>query len=839
MDVSATAAREFDALLATLVQEANGSYWSYKLRSSASGQRVLDLPDAEKCALVLHMIARLDKDRRRDDTSDRILRFALIDLLRRKLLLPHDVLVELVNWSCGNRDMMWYGLSALVNQIKHYLGRKSMTPQLHTALTRLVERMKTGEGSHQIRQYLHALEKLVEAESSLPLTPGEAWADQTIADVRAMPAAVQHQWIDLLNHLQSANGSAPSGKWLKQAQQLLEPVGADIFRAHILRWLPLVEKPRTAEAVRTAYDWRANINEMMIETNVDVLRGVVWLCAAREDGEVARALTQVALTSYRKVPGVGPRCVRLGNACVWALGNMPGREGIYQLALLQLRVKFGSAQKAIEKALAIAAERENLPREEIEELATPVYGLTEVGVRCEHLGDFTAELRVTGTNSVEITWTKADGKTQRSVPKQVKSEFAEEWKELQQAAKEIQKMLPAQRDRIDNLYLARKQWTYPLWRERYLDHPLIGVVARRLIWRFTEGATITDAIWHAGNFVTATGDTIAEFSPTMQVELWHPIDVATERVVAWRTWLAQHQVQQPFKQAHREIYLLTDAERNTHTYSNRFAAHVLRQHQFNSLCAVRGWRNKLRLMVDDSYPPAMKELSAWGLRAEYWIEGAGDQYNVDTNESGVFLRVVTDQVRFYQADAPENHAYAGGGGYGGALYGQGRPHEALPLEQIPALVFSEIMRDVDLFVGVASVGNDPTWADGGPEGRYQDYWTSYSFGDLSESAKTRKAVLEYLVPRLKIAKQCELRERFLVVRGQRRTYKIHLGSGNILMEPNDQYLCIVPNSRSADNEATPMFLPFEGDRTLAVILSKAFLLADDAKITDPTIVRQL
>jgi hypothetical protein len=34
-------------------------------------------------------------------------------------------------------------------------------------------------------------------------------------------------------------------------------------------------------------------------------------------------------------------------------------------------------------------------------------------------------------------------------------------------------------------------------------------------------------------------------------------------------------------------------------------------------------------------------------------------------------------------------------------------------------------------------------------------------------------------------------------------------------------------------------LPFEGDSTLSIILSKAFLLADDHRITDPTILRQL
>jgi hypothetical protein len=58
------------------------------------------------------------------------------------------------------------------------------------------------------------------------------------------------------------------------------------------------------------------------------------------------------------------------------------------------------------------------------------------------------------------------------------------------------------------------------------------------------------------------------------------------------------------------------------------------------------------------------------------------------------------------------------------------------------------------------------------------------------------------------------------------------------MEPNDQYLCIVPDS-SAVTKGDSVFLPFEGDRTLSIVLSKAMLLADDSKIKDPTITRQI
>ena len=157
------------------------------------------------------------------------------------------------------------------------------------------------------------------------------------------------------------------------------------------------------------------------------------------------------------------------------------------------------------------------------------------------------------------------------------------------------------------------------------------------------------------------------------------------------------------------------------------------------------------------------------------------------------------------------------------------------MEEVPKIVFSEMMRDVDMFVGVTSIGNDTNWQDGGNNDMYT-YWHSYSFGNLNEIAKTRKSILEQLVPKLKISDQCSFDGKFLIVDGQLKTYKIHLGSGNILMSPHDQYLCIVPD-RNSDQEK--VYLPFEGDQMISIILSKAFLLAEDHKITDQLILRQL
>ncbi|HMO64019.1 MAG TPA: DUF4132 domain-containing protein, partial [Verrucomicrobiota bacterium] len=620
------------------------------------------------------------------------------------------------------------------------------------------------------------------------LPPVEVWAEAALAQVQAEPEVHRNAWLALLKHCGDARSARPSGKWLKNGMVHLKSVGAERFAVVMLDWFPRVDVGRKLPTLGMCWE---NVDErqQMNEVNATVLRGLLWLCTSTANPDLVRAIGRLATSGYRKVRGLGPRAVKVGNAAVYALSEVGTPEAVGQLALLKAHVKFGTALKEIEKAYTTTATKLGLAVDEIEEMAVPAYGLTGVGVCEEPLGEFTARLTVAGDGSTEVIWLKADGKPQKSVPAAVKAAHAAELKELQAAAKDIQRMLPAQRERLDGLFLAQKSWPLAVWRERYLDHPLVGVLARRLIWEFTTNGRTTAGMWlaaerrpparreldsrgqRAGSENGAPNGTLADLDlrpapldDTTVVRLCHPIGKDVEEVLAWRGRLESQQIRQPFKQAHREVYVLTDAERNTRTYSNRFAAHILRRPEFNALCAARGGKTRLRLMVEPEFPPASRTLPQWGLRAEFWIEGVGDNYGTDTAESGAFLRVATDQVRFHRLPA-DRHDDVG---------------DPVSLDQIPLLVFSEIMRDVDLFVGVASVGNDPTWNDGGPEGRFRDYWQSYSFGDLSATAQTRKAVLEKLVPRLKIADRCSFADKFLVVRGQVRSYKIHLGSGNIL-----------------------------------------------------------
>lgn len=819
--------------------------YPFDLKNFSAGTQFLKADAQTQHAVVMAMLAWLENHPLRpypmvDQKTWQQgwkMRQVFFHMLKRKLPFNEQDVNALLSWSAEQASQPVYiylsGIPQMIKMAGDFLKNNPLSIELHQTMERLVRSIEAQPVSVEHRRWILRLRELMEDEEvSLPIQNGDVWADAALGELRTLDAKTQTAWAELLLNCLRTTGSSPSGKWLKGSGKHLEIIGRENFFKSLTHWFALVDKPKEAPAHQ--YDHRLTF----IAVNVDILKGLAWLCSKTDDPEVARALSALAISAYRKIPGVGPRAAKVGNACFWALGNMPGSEGVAQLSILKLRIKTNTAQKQIASALETAASRLGMSADEIEEMSVPAYGMDEVGLRRDDFGEFFSEIRVDGSD-VEQTWLRKDGKRLASAPKAIKDGHLGDFKEISQAVKDIRKMLPAQRDRLDNLFLMQKRWSFGSWQARYLNHPLVGTIARRLIWKFSSGDKATTAIWFDGQLVSRNGQSIEWLDESTTVELWHPIHAGSEVVLEWRQWLMEHEIRQPFKQAYREVYLLTDAERNTRVYSNRYAAHILRQHQFNSLCAARGWKNVLRLMVDDVFPPAMKLLPQWDLRAEYWIEGIGDQFRVDTNETGTFLYLTTDQVRFYRVDALENQAHANGGGYAARRWLARGDAEPLPLEEIPALVFSEIMRDVDMFVGVASVGNDPNWLDGGREVRYQDYWHSYSFGELTESSRIRRQVLETLVPRLKIAERCRLTDKYLVVRGDIRTYKIHLGSGNILMEPNDQYLCIVPSRGSREMGQDRLFIPFEGDQTLAIILSKAFLLAEDKKIADPTITRQI
>ena len=694
------------------------------------------------------------------------------------------------------------------------------TPALVTALHYLRGKVTRYQGQAEMKEIHERIDVLIGGPREKALAPAGAWSQTVFQEVST--SEKKFEWHALLLHARSLSQSTASRKWQGEATNLTSKIGHAEVLDSARRWLALSPTPGQT-SIQTP------------EAEADYQKGLVWVLGALGDPSIAPEIADFAFASFRKIPMIGAVSHKVGNACVNALAAMPGLTGVAQLSRLAGRVRYDVARRLIEKAMNEAAERNQVSRDDLEAMAVPTFGLDSAGSRIEQIGDCEAKLTI-GRDGASLSWSR-EGKALKSVPGKIKEEHTEICNDLKRTQKELDGQIAAQRYRIERQLIAQGACSHERWKQWYLDHPLLSHFAARLIWEFEQEGDLRTAIPWQGGLVDWSGRAV-QASPQARVRIWHPIRSDVQTILSWRCWLEDHQVRQPFKQAHREVYLLTDAERETATYSSRFASHIIRQHQFASLCQERGW--KFKLMGDwDSHNTPTLELSQYNLVAKFDVEfpEAEEGQDESTTAHGIYLAIGTGRVTFASTDATKQEKTESPLLRLPIKFRRlARGTTFLRLEDVPPLVFSEVMRDCDLFVSVTSIGTDPAWNRDHPDDPHFPYWQSFAFGELTQASENRRAVLQALLPKLAIRDRSRLDGRFLVVRGDMHEYRIHIGSANVLVEPGSRYLCIVQGPGDA---AANLPLPFEGDRILALILSKALLLAKDTKIKDPTIARQL
>ncbi|MFF9912117.1 DUF4132 domain-containing protein [Streptomyces sp. NPDC013457] len=636
-----------------------------------------------------------------------------------------------------------------------------------------------------------------------------------------------------LEHCAALDAARPTKKWQKAAGELL----AAVERGDALVRALLDGAAGQAEHLVVMPNPMGVYREPGLagERNAAVVRGALWAAAGLPGTWVVPTVGSVVLNAGTGTGGSGGVCrnARLAAAGVAFLGACEGEraaDAVQWLGRIRGRVRNRTVLKAAAKALEAVSGRAGLTPSMLRERGVPAHGLDGRGMREETLGVYTAVLCVQEPGVASLSFRGPQGRVLKSAPKAVREAYAERLTLLRSALKELRTLLAVERARLEEHLAAGTTWPAEDWERYYIDHPVTGRAARALLW---EVAPEADGRWTAGvpertggGWALAGADgTATPVAPGSRLRLWHPIRAEAEEVAEWRGELTERELRQPFQQVFREVYPLTPEEAATGACSHRFAGHILRYGRARALMAERGWTgDRLGYFEEGGSSEMVRELPRRGdlpvgegmsWRARLLVERVDGGRSAD----GVSVLCSTNQVRFERRVASA--------GARGAW-------ETVPPGDVPALVLSETLRDVDLFVAVASVGAAPEWQDSGEERAHDGYGESRSFGEPTASARIRRETLARLLPRTGIADRTELTDRFLRVRGELRAYRIHLGSGNVLMEPEDAPLPLGPDRSPLAPEK--VFLPFEEDGgTLSVILARAFLLAADAGITDRAI----
>jgi hypothetical protein len=149
------------------------------------------------------------------------------------------------------------------------------------------------------------------------------------------------------------------------------------------------------------------------------------------------------------------------------------------------------------------------------------------------------------------------------------------------------------------------------------------------------------------------------------------------------------------------------------------------------------------------------------------------------------------------------------------------------------------MRDIDLFTTVCAVGEDETWADQGDRsiGFFQE---RFDLQELTAVTELRAETLSRVLPHTQLADRCKVVKDRLEVRGQLGTYQIHLGwSGAMLLTDSGNRWLRIPQKLLDAVRIELSGVPVDVDYRTETTLRKACVLAEDWKIEDPDLIKQL
>lgn len=296
--------------------------------------------------------------------------------------------------------------------------------------------------------------------------------------------------------------------------------------------------------------------------------------------------------------------------------------------------------------------------------------------------------------------------------------------------------------------------------------PVIGPVIRALVLKAGDEYGFLDELEHLED------DT--------EVLIAHPWHLYKSGV--WREYqkkIFDMELRQPFKQVFRELYIKTKDEMEE-KLCNRFAGNQIQPKRTLALLKTRRWIADMEDGLQKVYYKKNIISSIYALAD--WFSPS------DIEEPTLEWVVFYDRKNFKQ----------------------------LKISDVPDILFSETMRDVDLAVSVAHAGGvDPEFS--------------------HSTIEMRRAIAEFTLPLFKLS-NVTFAESHALIKGTRASYSLHLGSGVIHQEGGPMINILPVHSQRRGK----IFLPFvDDDPKTAEIISKLLFLAEDQKIKDPFILQQI
>jgi len=440
--------------------------------------------------------------------------------------------------------------------------------------------------------------------------------------------------------------------------------------------------------------------------------------------------------------------------------------------------KFGAQRRASE-AKAVNISLENLSRNMGYSDVTRLIWNMETALINEmkeyfvpkKLDDVDVYIKIDDLGQSEIIYEKA-GKELKSLPTKLKKDkYIEAIKEVHKNLKEqyrrSRKMLEeAMEDGIE---------FYGYEIENLMTNPVIAPILKSLIFKMGN-----DLGYYVDKKLKSAKKKSVAVKDDSLLKIAHCFDLFESG--EWATYqkdIFDRELRQPFKQVFRELYVKTVDEKGRDK-SLRYAGHQVQPAKTVALLKTRRWIIDGQEGLEKVY--YKKNIIAKVFALADWFSPADIE------------APTLEEVQFFDR----------------------KTFKPILIDDVPDLIFTEVMRDLDLVVSVAHIG------DVDPEASHS-------------TIEMRKAIVEFNCKLFKL-KNVTFTENHALIKGERAEYSIHLGSGLVHQKAGGAINVLPVHSQHRGR----VFLPFiDDDPKTAEIMAKVLLFAQDDKIKDVFILEQI
>ena len=389
----------------------------------------------------------------------------------------------------------------------------------------------------------------------------------------------------------------------------------------------------------------------------------------------------------------------------------------------------------------------------------------------KEVGEWTFQLLINDQDTPEICCCK-NGKQLKSIPATAKKD------PYVIRLLDVKKQLTEQYRRTRRMFEQSMEdgAAFTLEEMRQLcENPVVSPIVTKLIFKSEDMLGLFDGV----NLYDLHG-VILEDQADAKLIVAHPLHLyRSGNWHSFQKYLFDNKISQPFRQVFRELYVKTREELGCFT-SLRYAGNQIQPKKAAACLKERRWVADIeaglqKIYYQDNIVATIYALADWFTPAD--IEAPTLEY-----------------VAFYDR----------------------KTGQALKIDEIPDVIFSEVMRDVDMAVSVAHAGGvDP---------------------EISHSTiEMRAAILSFTLPLLRL-KNVTVEGSHAFIVGKLASYSVHLGSG-VVHQIGGTMLNVMPVHSQHRGR---FFLPFvDDDPKTAEIISKVILFAEDYKLKDPSILGQI